>query len=107
MVLVIQSGDLTVTSLLVGAAGDPEDVGHPLVGRDEGLPAHPLLVVPQVFDPVGAPGGREGDVPLDGGVALLVRSLQPVEPETKFTSSAWTVYVQHIKTLFYIVGWRG
>ena len=60
--------------------GDPENVGGSLVGSDGRYESLPLLEVSKMADPVGACLSRARDVPLHRGVAMLVCSLQPVEP---------------------------
>lgn len=71
-------------SLVVKTGGDPEDLGRAFVRRDDGSQATQLFVVSKVFDPVGAAGRRRRDVPLHSGLALLVHTLQPVEPAVTY-----------------------
>lgn len=66
------TSEQVLTSLIVKAVGDSEDVGYAFVRCDDGPQAFQLLVVPEVSDPVGTAGGRRGNVPLDRGVTLLV-----------------------------------
>lgn len=71
---------LLSSSLIVKTADDREDSGRALVRRDDGQEPFHLFVVSEVSDPVGAAGGRRGDVPLHRGLTLPVGTLQPVEP---------------------------
>lgn len=75
-----------VTSLVVKAGGDFEDVGRAFVRRDNGSQVLSLFGVSKVFDPVGAAGGWQRNVPLDCGVALLLRTFQPVKPAARHST---------------------
>lgn len=74
---------------MVKTGGDSEDFGRAFVRCDDGPQTVHLLVVSEVFDPVGAAGGRRGNVPLDRGVTLPVQTLQPVEP-------AASIFTEHL-----------
>lgn len=61
-----------VMSLIIKAGSDSEDVSCAFIWCDDWSQAFHLFVVSKVFDPVGAAGGRQGNVPLDGSVTLSV-----------------------------------